>query len=55
MQSSLEKLQAELTKTQHERDRLREALVRIRDSTYRNAVTLRGVADDAIATLEGKP
>lgn len=39
-----------------ERDRLREGLIRIRDSTFRSAVTLRGVADNVIdAAMRGEP
>ena len=35
-----------------QRDKLAEALRHIRDSTYRSAVTLRGLAGDALARIE---
>lgn len=39
---------------ERQRDALAEALRTIRDSTHKNAVTLRGIADYALAELEAK-
>lgn len=40
----------ELEATKAERDWYKKALIHIRDSTFRNAVTLRGLADKALTT-----
>jgi hypothetical protein len=49
------KLRSDFDDIKRERAALLKTLKTIRDSTYRSAMTLRGVADDALAALEGKP
>lgn len=50
----IEGLKAELAEARREHAQMLKALITIRDSTYRSALMLRGLADDAIAALEGK-